>query len=77
MVKPDPRIYRLAADRLSLPIEECLFIDDKEPNVVAARELGMSTVHYQVDQGDNLALLLAKMDVHPHVERALVRRDIR
>jgi putative hydrolase of the HAD superfamily len=59
LAKPDPAIYRLAAERLALEVEECLFIDDMERNVVAAREVGMAAVHFRVHEGDNLAEQLA------------------
>jgi putative hydrolase of the HAD superfamily len=46
--KPDPAIYELTLERLDgVPAEECLFIDDVDVNCAAARELGMSAVHYQ------------------------------
>jgi putative hydrolase of the HAD superfamily len=46
--KPDPEIYELTLERLdAVPAEECLFIDDVDVNCAAARELGMSAVHYQ------------------------------
>jgi putative hydrolase of the HAD superfamily len=46
--KPDPAIYELTLERLGgVPAEECLFIDDVDVNCAAARELGMSAVHYQ------------------------------
>jgi epoxide hydrolase-like predicted phosphatase len=38
--KPDPRIYELACGRLGILPEEMIFLDDVEPNVEAARELG-------------------------------------
>jgi putative hydrolase of the HAD superfamily len=49
MRKPDPRIYELTVERLGdgLRPEECAFVDDNEPNVVAATELGMSAVHFR------------------------------
>lgn len=47
MRKPDPRIYELTAERLGLPAEACLFVDDMEINVAAARELGMGAVHFR------------------------------
>lgn len=65
MAKPDPRVYRLAAERLSLTAEECVFIDDVEGNVNAAREVGMAAVHYRVHRGDDLAAQLAALDVRP------------
>jgi putative hydrolase of the HAD superfamily len=46
MAKPDPRVYRLAAERLSLTPEECVFIDDKEMFCKAARDVGMRAVKY-------------------------------
>lgn len=40
LAKPDPAIYRLAAERAGLPAEQLAFVDDKAANVAAARELG-------------------------------------
>jgi putative hydrolase of the HAD superfamily len=42
--KPDPAIYRLACERLGLAPAECLFVDDLECNVAAARGLGMEAL---------------------------------
>ena len=67
LAKPDHRIYRLAADRLGLPADECVFVDDAEPNVTAAREVGMAAVHYRVDRGHNLAAQLADLGVRAGV----------
>ncbi len=63
MAKPDPRIYALAARRLGLAPEECVFIDDLEPNVQAARDGGMAGVHFLVDQGHSLEEQLAALGV--------------
>ena len=41
IAKPDPRIYRVAAERAGLPPERLVFVDDSAPNVAAARALGM------------------------------------
>jgi putative hydrolase of the HAD superfamily len=38
--KPDPRIYELACERLGVLPQEMIFLDDLEPNVEAAGELG-------------------------------------
>jgi len=65
MAKPDHRIYHLAAERLGLPPEECVFIDDLERNVTAAREVGMAAVHFRVHHGDDLATQLAELGVRP------------
>jgi putative hydrolase of the HAD superfamily len=49
MRKPDPGIYRLCVERLGDGIApaECLFVDDVEVNVAAARDLGMAAVHFR------------------------------
>jgi putative hydrolase of the HAD superfamily len=47
VAKPDPEIYRVAAARAGGPVESCLFVDDREANVIAARELGMTGVVYR------------------------------
>jgi putative hydrolase of the HAD superfamily len=48
MRKPDAEIYELTLERLGGPEPaSCLFIDDIEANVEAARALGLSAVHYR------------------------------
>jgi putative hydrolase of the HAD superfamily len=48
MRKPDREIYELTLERLGEPPPgTCLFVDDIEANVRAARELGLATVHYR------------------------------
>jgi putative hydrolase of the HAD superfamily len=48
MRKPDAEIYDLTLDRLGSPAPEtCLFVDDIEANVEAARALGLAAVHYR------------------------------
>jgi putative hydrolase of the HAD superfamily len=47
MRKPDPAIYALTLERLGLPAHACVFIDDLEHNVVAAREAGLHAVHFR------------------------------
>jgi putative hydrolase of the HAD superfamily len=42
--KPDPAIYRLAAERLALPCRACVFVDDLPHNLRPARALGMSVI---------------------------------
>jgi putative hydrolase of the HAD superfamily len=65
MAKPDPAIYALAAERLGLPPEKCVFIDDLDRNVEAARAAGMAAVHYRVHHNDDLAAQLAELGVRP------------
>lgn len=40
-VKPEPEIYQALFDKYNLIPEECVFIDDVESNVEAARSMGM------------------------------------
>ncbi|WP_445152616.1 HAD-IA family hydrolase [Baekduia sp. Peel2402] len=42
--KPDPRMYLLGAERVGLPPEACVFVDDLPFNLKPAAELGMATV---------------------------------
>jgi putative hydrolase of the HAD superfamily len=65
MAKPEPEIFRLAAARLGVAPEECVFVDDWDQNIDAARQVGMIGVLYRVDKGDDLAALLAAAGVVP------------
>ncbi|MFJ9923412.1 HAD-IA family hydrolase [Streptomyces rubiginosohelvolus] len=47
VAKPDPAIYRIAAERAGVPVERCLFVDDRQENTDAAAALGMTTVLYR------------------------------
>jgi putative hydrolase of the HAD superfamily len=44
VAKPDPRIYRIAAERLGVEPGECLFVDDQPAFVEGARTAGMDAV---------------------------------
>jgi epoxide hydrolase-like predicted phosphatase len=46
IAKPDPRIFELAANRLGVEPQECVFIDDLEKYLVGARQAGMKTILY-------------------------------
>lgn len=46
VIKPDEKIFKILLDRLGLPAEECLFIDDFAEYVAAAKKLGFQTVHF-------------------------------
>ncbi|TMR23644.1 HAD family hydrolase [Nonomuraea turkmeniaca] len=50
VAKPDRRIYEIAAERAGVAPERCLFVDDRLPNVEAARALGMTGIHYRTVQ---------------------------
>jgi putative hydrolase of the HAD superfamily len=42
--KPDPAIYRLARERLGVPVEAIAFLDDIGPNLKPPRAMGMTTI---------------------------------
>jgi putative hydrolase of the HAD superfamily len=42
--KPQPEIYSLAAQRLEVPPEECVFVDDLRENCEGAEAVGMTAV---------------------------------
>ncbi|HWA92410.1 MAG TPA: HAD-IA family hydrolase [Rhizomicrobium sp.] len=42
--KPDPRIYRLMCEALSVAPEECVYLDDLGGNLKPARAMGMTTI---------------------------------
>lgn len=46
IAKPDPAIYLLACRRLGAAPEQAVFIDDSVPNVEAAREVGLTGLHF-------------------------------
>jgi putative hydrolase of the HAD superfamily len=45
--KPEPEIYAVTLERLDLPAAACVFVDDLEVNVVAAREAGMHGIVFR------------------------------
>jgi epoxide hydrolase-like predicted phosphatase len=47
VMKPDPRIYRAALERLGVQAREAVFIDDVLVNVQGAEAVGMRGVHFQ------------------------------
>jgi putative hydrolase of the HAD superfamily len=48
MRKPEAEIYELTVERIgAVEASECVFVDDTEINCDAARDLGMSAVHFR------------------------------
>jgi FMN phosphatase YigB (HAD superfamily) len=47
MAKPDRRIFALTCERLGAQPAELIFLDDVEPNVAAARALGMHAILFR------------------------------
>lgn len=54
--KPDPEIYLLAAERLGVPPERCLAIEDAPKGVQAARAAGMTVVGVRTAYTAHLSL---------------------
>jgi 2-haloacid dehalogenase len=46
VIKPDARIFEILLDHVGRPAPDCLFIDDVERNVEAARSLGFDVVRF-------------------------------
>ena len=47
VMKPDPEVYRLTAERLGVAPEECVFIDDREVYAEGARAVGMKAICFE------------------------------
>lgn len=44
LIKPDPKIFELACQRLGVEPTQALFVDDREENIVGAEDAGMKGV---------------------------------
>lgn len=47
IIKPDRRIYEISLEKIKLPAEQCLFIDDQEEILLPAKDIGMGTIHFK------------------------------
>ncbi len=45
--KPEAKIYAITLDRIGLPAESCLFVDDVLVNCEGAEKAGMTAVHFR------------------------------
>ena len=54
--KPERAIYALTLERIGLPAERCVYIDDLSFNLEPATELGVATIHH-TDTGETIAEL--------------------
>lgn len=65
LAKPNPAIYQLALERLGTAPEATVFVDDYEPNVAAAAELGIRAIHFVGYEALTLALQKQGMMLSP------------
>jgi putative hydrolase of the HAD superfamily len=64
VMKPDPAYFRAILAEIDVPAERVLFIDDNEPNVDAARSVGLHAAVFTIDAGvDGLHRLLEEFGV--------------
>jgi HAD superfamily hydrolase (TIGR01549 family) len=47
MAKPQPEIYQLMLDQLSIPADQAIFIDDRTANVEGAQKVGIKGIHFK------------------------------
>ena len=47
LIKPEPEIFELFLQKIGKPADQCLFIDDSEPNIITAQKMGFDTVHFK------------------------------
>jgi len=49
--KPDSKIYEILVERSGYKIKDLLFVDDREKNVMAARDFGIETILFKPAEG--------------------------
>jgi putative hydrolase of the HAD superfamily len=60
--KPEPEIYRLGAERIGVPADRCVFVDDLRENIDGAEAVGMAGVLHR-DAATTIAELERLLDV--------------
>ena len=66
--KPEPALYRLAADKQAVPLERIVFADDIAANLPPAQELGMAVIHH-VDPSRTVRELERLLGLSAHLLR--------
>ncbi|MBV9212674.1 MAG: HAD family phosphatase [Actinobacteria bacterium] len=49
--KPDPEIFRLGAERIGVPADRCVFVDDLRENCEGAESVGMTAILHRGADG--------------------------
>jgi putative hydrolase of the HAD superfamily len=57
--KPEARIYELTLERIGIPAEACLFIDDIPTNCEGAEAAGMNAIHFRDNEQATAAIRAA------------------
>ena len=69
--KPDPEMYRMFLERYLLQADECVFVDDTEENVKAAKAIGFTGIEFHGPE--ELMLALKGLGIHvPESENSSV-----
>lgn len=63
MRKPAPEFYQLLLDRYNVKAAECLFIDDNYRNILAAKEMGITSIHFTDQSNLKDQLLQYKINI--------------
>lgn len=58
-IKPEPRIYEIAAERAGVQPNEILLVDDDRPNLVAAGQMGWHTMKFQAYQPEEAIVAIS------------------
>lgn len=66
-IKPHPELYHIALQRMKVQPHQTVFIDDREDNLIAAKELGIHTILYQNASQAELELVKLGIDLLPNV----------
>ena len=58
----EEKIFKLALKEMQKQPENCIFIDDKEKNLIAPKKMGMQTIHFK--SAEQLEKELEKLEVY-------------
>jgi epoxide hydrolase-like predicted phosphatase len=72
--KPDPRIFRLTADRLGVAPHGCVFVDDVAHNLGPARQMGMTVVRH-IETGTTVHVLRREFPKVAHTRSVVPTHD--
>ena len=76
LIKPDVRIYAYLLEKYHLNPEECLFLDDREDNVEAARKAGMQSMLFTEDYETLRAFLKQNAGIEAYQQKKTIRKTV-